>query len=280
MDAFSPISRRARPAILRQYREFLQTRDGIVDATHRTLSKREDGMRRFEVVGDRWIDRALFERQYERFDPRRATPPEMLLLLALVKVNAAEAYAVHRTIDGALAHARRSNDATELILLVEEFYHTKILLSAARLYGIDGLGAARPHVGLRALVSSIATAPDFLARPLKLAGEMVGVLVFLQLLDATRTVLKNAPQVRDAVEDRLIEILIDEIGHVSFLRLSMGRAGLALTRALLPIVARGLANVVPEVRVLGALPRAPVDGIAALAHRGLPDTVRRNAFFA
>lgn len=280
MDTFSPISRRARPAILRQYREFLQARDGIVDPANRTLSKREDGMRRFLVSGDRWIDRELFELQYERFDPRRATSAEMLLLLALVKVNAAEAYGVHRTIDGALARARRSDDATELILLVEEFYHTKILLSAARLYGIDGLGAVRPHFALRALVSSIATVPDFLARPLTLAGEMVGVLVFLQLLDATRTVLKDAPAVRDAMEERLIEILIDEIGHVSFQRLSMGRAGLALTKALLPIVARGLSNAIPEVRALGALPRAPVDSITALARQGLPDTVRRNAFFA
>ncbi|HEX3758957.1 MAG TPA: hypothetical protein VHW23_09640 [Kofleriaceae bacterium] len=109
---------------------------------------------------------------------------------------------------------------------------------------------------------------------------MVGVLVFLKLLDAARTVLKDAPLVRDAIEERLIEILIDEIGHVSFQRFSMGRAGLALTTALLPIVALGLSNAIPEVRALGALPRAPVDSITALAHRGLPETVRRNAFFA
>ncbi|HMG55467.1 MAG TPA: hypothetical protein VK601_18345, partial [Kofleriaceae bacterium] len=153
-------------------------------------------------------------------------------------------------------------------------------LSAARLYGIEVPAPARPHVALRALVSSIATLPDFLARPLTLAGEMMGVLVFLELLDAARLILKGAPSVRDAVEERLMEILIDEIGHVSFQRLSMGRAGLALTRALLPIVARGLASSIPEVRALGAIPHAPVEGITALARRGLPETVRRNAFFA
>jgi hypothetical protein len=156
----------------------------------------------------------------------------------------------------------------------------KILLSAARLYGIDVVAPARPHVALRTLVSSIAILPDFLARPLTLAGEMIGVLVFLQLLEAARTVLKSAPAVRDAVEDRLIEILIDEIGHVSFQRLSMGRTGLALTRAILPIVARGLAGAVPEVRALGAIPHAPVEAITSLARRGLPETVRRNAFLA
>jgi hypothetical protein len=163
---------------------------------------------------------------------------------------------------------------------VEESYHTKILLSAARLYGIDVAAPARPHFALRALVSSIATLPDFLARPLTLAGEIMGVLVFLKLLDAARTVLADAPSVRDAVEERLIEILIDEIGHVSFQRLSLGRTGLALTRALLPIVTLGLSRSIPEVRALGAIPHAPVEGIAALARRGLPETVRRNAFFA
>ncbi len=280
MDPFSPVPRTARPLILRQYRQYLQARDGLVDATNRTLSKREAGMRRFLVSGDRWIDRELFELQYERFDPRRDTSPETLLLLALVKVNAAEAYGVHRTLDGALERARRSDDTTELVLLVEEFYHTKILLSAARLYGIDVVAPARPHFALRALVSSIATLPDVLARPLTLAGEMMGVLVFLRLLGVARTVLKGAPSVRDAVEERLIEILIDEIGHVSFQRLSMGRAGLALTRALLPVVARGLSSAIPEVRALWAIPDAPVEGITALARWGLPETVRRNAFLA
>jgi hypothetical protein len=280
MEAFSPVSKTARPALLRDYREYLRARDGVVDATQRTLSKREDGMQRFLVAGDRGIDRELFERQYQRFDPRRDTSPETLLLLALVKVNAAEAYGVRQTIDSALARAQRSDDDTELVLLVEEFYHTKILLSAARLYGIDVPAPARPHFALRALVSSIATLPAFLARPLTLAGEMMGVLVFQKLLDAARTVLADVPSVRDAIEERLIEILIDEIGHVSFQRLSMGRAGLAVTKALLPIVARGLASSIPEVRALGAMPRAPVEGFTALARQGLPETVRRNAFFA
>jgi len=280
MEAFSAVSRAARPALLRDYRQYLRARDGIVDVTNRTLSKREDGLRRFLVAGDRWMDRELFERQYRHFDRKRDTSAEMLLLLALVKVNTAEAYGVHRTIAGALERAHGSNDDTELVLLVEEFYHTKILLSAARLYGIAVPAPARPHFALRALVSSIAILPAVLARPLILAGEMIGVLVFLELLDAARAILKHAPSVRDAVEERLIEILIDEIGHVSFQRLSMGRAGLAQTRALLPIVALGVSRSIPELRALGAIPRGPVDGITALAHHRLPETVRRNAFIA
>src|SRR5262245_2224357 len=110
MDAFSPISRAARPALLRDYRAFLHHRDGVVDVTQRTLSKREDGMQRFLVAGDRPIDRQLFAWQYAHFDRTFPISAEMLLLLALVKVNAAEAYGVRRTIDGALARAQRSAD--------------------------------------------------------------------------------------------------------------------------------------------------------------------------
>ena len=39
MEAFSPVSKTARPAILRDYRAYLRIRDGIVDVTSRTLSK-------------------------------------------------------------------------------------------------------------------------------------------------------------------------------------------------------------------------------------------------
>lgn len=60
----------------------------------------------------------------------------------------------------------------------------------------------------------------------------------------------------------------------------MGRGGLALTRAVLPIVTHGLSSAIPEVRALGAIPHAPAEAITGLARRGLPDTVRRNAFFA
>jgi hypothetical protein len=282
MNVFAAVPKHARPAIRADYRAFLHARDGVMDLANRTLSKREAAMARFLAPGERAgecaIDRELFERQHERFDARRATSPEALLLLALVKVNAAEAWGVHRTFDGALGRAKRSDDDTEVVLLVEEFYHTKILLSAARLYGLEVTTAARPHAGLRALVSGIATLPAALARPLTLAGEIIGVLTFLNLLHVARDVLHDAPAVRDAIEERLIEILIDELGHVSFQRLRLGRVGLALTKSLLPLVASGLSSAIPEVRALGAMPRSPVAAIAALDAATLPEAVRRNAF--
>jgi hypothetical protein len=203
----------------------------------------------------------------------------MLLLLALVKVNAAESWGVNQTFESAIERASAADDDTELIVLCEEFYHTKILLSSACLYGIRVGETARPHIALRTLITGIATTPEVLSRPLTLAAEMLGVLVFLNLLDRARDLLKDVPSVRDALEERLVEILIDEIGHVSFQRLEMGRAGLAYTKRLLPVMAFGLSNAIPEVRALEALPKSPIENLA-LAGSRLPETVRRSAFIA
>ncbi len=280
MEVFTAVPKDSRAEVRREYRSFLRARDGEVDLTRRTLSRREADMDRFLVPGDRAIDRAVFASQYARFDRRKPTSPEELLLLSLVKVNAAESYGVEQTIEPALAAAVGSDDDTELVLLVEEFYHTKILLSAACLYGIDVGAPARPDLGLRALIASIANLPQALARPLTLAGEIMGVLTFLELLEVARRVLAHAPEVRDAVEERLIEILIDELGHVSFQRLCMGSVGLAQAKALLPIIAFGLSGSIPEVSAVGARFSAPLARIEALRPEHLPETVRRRAFLA
>ena len=56
--------------------------------------------------------------------------------MALVKVNAAEAYGVNRAFDRALKRALALDDLGEVRVLLQEGYHTRILLSSARHYGI------------------------------------------------------------------------------------------------------------------------------------------------
>src|SRR6201999_2084722 len=75
------------------YRQFVAARDGAVDVARRRLARREEKMRDYlaPVSAPRPLDRSLFDAQYASYDPRRQTPPEMLLLLSLVKINAAEA---------------------------------------------------------------------------------------------------------------------------------------------------------------------------------------------
>ena len=67
------------------------------------------------------------------------------------------------------------------------------------------------------------------------------------------------PVSRDAVEERLIDVIIDEVGHVSYNRLCLGPLGLAQARMLCPIVAAGLGDVVPEFRTSGLTLGTSVD---------------------
>jgi hypothetical protein len=278
---FSALPRDARRDQRLAYRDFLAARDGAVDVERRTLSRREASMQRYltPVSNTRPIDQSLFDEQYARHDPRRQISPEMLLLLSLVKVNAAEAYGVNRMIEPLTARLLRESDDLELILTIEEDYHTRILLSTAGLYGMTVKAPYRPRASLRALIGTMANTPHAVSRPFVLVAELIGTLYFLDLLRVAREVLHDLPVVRDAVEERLMEVLIDEIGHVSFNRLCLSPVGLAQARMVGPLVARGLSDVVPELRALGLKLPANVEQPLHLRTE-LPEQVRRQAFFA
>src|SRR4029077_2692252 len=134
---------------------------------------------------------------------------------------------------------------------------------------------------LRALISAIAVSPMAIARPLTLASEVLGILLFLNLLETTRVVLRADAELRDAVEERLCEIITDELGHMSFNRQCLGAAGIAQARMLLPFVATGLSGAFPELRALGTMSSASDDELRGLASgRRLPEEVVRSAFLS
>jgi hypothetical protein len=282
-DLFATASKDLRRAKLQEYEAYLSERDGEMNLQERTLAKRELGMQRFETPPPvpRNLDAEEFQRQYVKFDRKRALSAEMLMLLSLVKVNAAEAWGVTRSFQKAMDLALRAGDKTELLILCEETYHTRILLSAANLYGIEVNDPYVPPSGLRILIGGIVSAPKSIARPLTLAGEIIGTLAFTKLLSLVPSVLKDAPEVRDAIEERLIEICTDEHGHVSYNRLLSNAIELAETRLLLPLTARALSSALPELCMLGAFPRNVLQDLALLTDpKKLPEAVRRNAFMA
>jgi hypothetical protein len=180
-----------------------------------------------------------------------------------------------------MARALENEDDSELRILCEEGYHTRILLSAANRYGIEVREPYHPPSALRVVIGGIATAPLAFARPLTLAGEIIATLMFAKLLDVARRVLKHAPETRDAIEERLLEICADERGHISYNRLHMGPFELAQTRLLLPMTARIMATAFPEMVALDAFPLRVLQELPLLTDpRGLPESVRRNSFVA
>ena len=282
-NVFKPMSMAERHAQRAAYQQVLTERDGLPDSEGRTLPRRETRMAQFTkpLPRLREIDHGLFYRQYAHFDPKLPMSPELVLLLAMVKVNAAEAYGVKRTIDAVGKQALASGDNLELQVLLQEDYHTRILLSSACLYGLTVDAPYDPAASLRAFIGAIAATPDFLARPLTLAGEIVGTLLFVNLLEWVRQNLGHDSQLRDAIEERIIDVLIDEIGHISYNRMHMGALALAQTRAVLPFALGGVTSVAPELALLGVLPKHPGRSIASLyASNRLPESIRKQAFFA
>ena len=281
VDVFRPIPREARPENLAAYHQFLMDRDGVVDVEKMQLSRREAGMARFErpLSRIRDMDRGLFASQYASFDSKAAMSPELLLLLTLTKINAAEAYGVHAGYEKTLRRALRKDDGCELMVMVEETYHTRILVSTALSYGIEVTSAYEPPTALRALINAIVRTPMVVARPLTLAAEVLAVLMFVNLLEKSRAVLQHDPELRDSVEERLCEILTDEIGHMSYNRSCMGPVGIAQARTLLPMVAIGLSGAFPEMNALGTMSSASQTEVASLASgRRIPEHVVKSAF--
>ena len=283
LDLFAAAPKDLRRARLHEYNQYLMDRDGELDLQERTLSRREQSIKRFETPPKvcKAMDEAEFRKQYVCFDTHKSLDAQMLLLLSLVKVNAAEAYGVSRNFQRTMARALRNKDDAELRILCEEGYHTRILLSSANLYGIQVDEPYRPPSPLRILIGGIATMPMAIARPLTLAGEIIATLMFVKLLSVAQRVLKDDSEIRDAVEERLLEICTDERGHISYNRLHMGPADLAQTRFILPVTARTMATVFPEVVALGAFPLDVLQELPLIADpMRLPERVRRESFVA
>jgi hypothetical protein len=198
-----------------------------------------------------------------------------------VKINAAEAYGVNAAYDRTYRRAVKNEDACELMILVEETYHTRILVSTALSYGIEIKAAYKPPTALRSLIGTIANSPTAFARPLTLAAEVLAVLMFTNLLEKARVVLRHDPELRDSVEERLCEIITDEIGHMSYNRSCIGPFGMMQARAILPMVAIGLSGVFPEMNALGTMSSASSGEVAALSTgTRLPEQVLRSAFIS
>jgi hypothetical protein len=283
IDVFRPLPSEARRENLAAYHQHLIARNGTVDLEKRQLSRREEQMARFErpLSRIREMDRELFATQYASFDPKVEIAPEMLLLLALTKINAAEAYGVNAGFDGSVGRAQKNKDDCELMVVVEEMYHTRLLLSTALSYGIEVKAPYKPPTALRGLISTIVKTPMVIARPLTLASEVLGVFLMLNLLEKSRAVLRHDPELRDSVEERLCQILTDELGHVSYNRNWLGPVGMMQARAYLPMVAIGLSGVFPEMNALGTMSSATDGEIASLATGSrLPESVARSAFLS
>jgi len=276
---FAPVPDALKRERLDAYRAFLADRDGEPDFVRRTLSRREEATARLETTplrAARPFAAATFDAQLRRYDGRGSD--ELAAILVFVKINSNEAYGVERVTRKPPAWPDVASELMRVVLL-EETYHTRMLLSAGALFGVRVGEPAPPILMTRLIVAGIAELPELASRPVTLAGEIIGILTFLRLIGAVRRVFGGEPEIRDALEERVTEVLIDEIGHLSLNRLLAMPGTFAALRGLLPVLALGTRGALPEAEQLGILP-LPVGEALSFDVATLPAEVRRRAFLA
>lgn len=281
---FGPVPETPREDLLHAYLAFLERRNGTLDASsdyplrEQWLAERNASQVRYQGA----VDEELFHRGYARFDPAVAKSPALAALLAFVKMNAGEAYGVE-----VVSRARYQRPATsdafdrvERVLSKEETYHTRILLGATRHFGVpEPKGAWKPALSLKLLIGTLAHTPRSLFHPVLLASEVGGVFTFNWVLRRLKDLFPDQPQLREVMEERMMDILVDEIGHVAFNRLAVGPTGMNAARSIAPHVAKATAEMTPELRALGFTKDALRD-FDSFGLSQLPEQARAKAFFA
>lgn len=282
---FEPIPAGKRREALEAYAAHLLARDGRPDVAARRLPHREAAVAALAPDRGRFAGRIAREpfvshvRSAHLAGNRegRTLPRELVLVFACVRVNAYEAYSVEQLIDTAPFDEASLRDRVNVMVMLEEYYHTRFLLSIADLFELPVPFTPEPPLPVKAVVASLRYTPTAMVFPLTLASELVGLSLFVTLLERTRTIFAAEPEIRDAMEARICEVITDEMGHISFNRMQCGRAGLRVAQALLPIMAAGTRTSLPGTEAIGMCPH-PFSAIRDLDPQRMPESVRRRAF--
>lgn len=268
--------------LFRSYLAFLEVRNGDLFAAD-GFGAREGLMGELAAHTAQFsgaFDNATFNRNYVRLQDKDLSP-EQLAILAFVKMNAGEAYGVE-VMNGARAELMARPEPVymlEKVLSREEEYHTKMLVGATRHFrDVSVDGAWKPAWPLKLLILALAKFPPSMFHPILLGAEISGVFTMNWLLGRLADMFPDDPEVRESMEHRIIEVLVDEVGHVAYNRICVGTAGMRVSKVLAAGVCRSHDDLTPELNALGYSEARK--GLADFDYLDLPEEVRRKAWFA
>jgi hypothetical protein len=199
-------------------------------------------------VGAPPVDQGVFDRNHERPTPERGLDEATLWAVATAKTNRAERFGVEYSLAHD-PHATGADSDPHAYIQVEEFYHTRILKDALRTIGLR-MDVLPPALSVRTLVRSMVHLPPQYGNVLVLCGEVFGVAIFALLLERARVLFASQPAALARIEKLFGQILVDEVGHVQYLRSTLSPARLRWAKRLLPLVAWGALRDIPELIVL------------------------------
>jgi hypothetical protein len=277
---FTPLPEPQRRRIADAFIAFALARDGAPDLPARSLARREAF---FQALAAQptpsWdgppIDPEAFARWHRGSRPLAEAPPLIAWLVKVARANEGEGWGVDYLLArGGFAGLGRDGrlqprDFADL----EETYHTRIMREIVRLFGLDYELRTPPRV-VQQSVKLMAHLPRRASYMLLLAGELMGTVAFAHLARQGDALLAGhalGPRVRELLD----EILVDEVGHVTFLLGSMRGWQLAVIQRLALAYAassrRGYTNDPQDAAAMQ-------DGIRNYTLAIMPERVLRRAF--
>jgi len=264
-DPFRKLDEVERKEHLASYLEFLRKLDGEVDVEARTLSRRE---LRFEALGEKRPESSADSdlgiiREQLGVAVRRPVDRRTAWLVVAAKANTGESYGVEEELRWIRdAGAIPTADELYLRMLMQEGYHTRLLLECCRTAGLEDFTLPLPAWNQRFLIHVIMRLPDSIRWSLVICAEIVGCVVFGALLK-NLDVFSDEPDVEARLRELITEIQRDEALHVAFLRARLGPRALGLARRMSKWVARGAILDFPQLKALGVRRDAVLEAMRA-----------------
>ncbi|OJT25732.1 hypothetical protein BO221_07705 [Archangium sp. Cb G35] len=272
-DLFTPLTPTQKADFHRRYLAYLRGRDGEPQWQTHTFSVREAFYQRIDQrpvrrTGAPVVSQDVFDHHHVRYRPGEKLDEPTLWALCVAKTNRGERFGVeyaHR-----IGTAERNGDPGNptTYIGIEEFYHTRILRDVLRVIGLE-MEMLDPSLTQQWLIKTMARLPKKLGLPLILCGEITGVAMFQLLLNKARELFADQPGPLARIEELFAQIMVDEVGHVHYARSQLDAPGLTIAKWLLPLVARGIVDGMPEYyqlfgreRLMEEVLRADVDAAA------------------
>jgi hypothetical protein len=235
---FKPLPGAERRRIADDFIAFALRRDGTPDVRRRTLEHREEFFRELSARprpvwdGER-IDQQSFSEWHRGSRRLREASPLTSWLVRVARANEGEGWGVNYLLDrgGFDGLGRGGKLQPRDFADLEEVYHTRILHEVVSLFGLE-YELRVPPLPVQQSVKLMARLPRRASYMLLLAGELMGTVAFAFMAKEGDRLLAGHPEMGARVQELLDEILIDEVGHVTFLLGSMNGWQLATIRRL------------------------------------------------
>ncbi len=272
------LSRKERVRQAAAYLQWSKQRNGEVGLENHTLAAREVYFSEHAANPVKWDGQVCLD-EYSRVlnaisvaDIRHCSHIAIFAGL-LASVNMAEAYAI----EIALAIRRRTDLKDPMTTIeIEEIYHTRILVDALSVLGLNA-EMRKPRGFMRLFLLLAAILPHSISSMLGLVGEIGAVLMFVALREKTSQLLGTETTAGRRILDLIEQILIDEVGHLVYVRTQLGRIRMWVVRNLLPLVAPIMFNQHPAGPALFDV-RKMARQAAAMELDFIPPDIRARAF--